>query len=57
LTTEIILSRHGVDAASLFSSQLDLFKSADASQQMRLIELWRICPPNYDGAALTQDLW
>lgn len=57
LTTEIILSRHGVDASSLFPSQLDLFKSADASQQMRLIELWRICPPNYGGAALTQDLW
>lgn len=57
LTTEIILSRHGVDAASLFPSQLELFKSADASQQMRLIELWRICPPNYGGAALTQDLW
>jgi len=57
LTTEIILSRHGVDAASLFPSQIDLFKTADASQQMRLIELWRICPPNYGGHALTQDLW
>jgi len=56
LTTEIILSRHGVDATSLFPSQIDLFKSADAGQQMRLIELWRICPPNYGGHALAQDL-
>lgn len=57
LTTEIILSRHGVDANSLFPSQLDLFKSADASQQMRLIELWRICPPNNNVQAVSQDLW
>jgi hypothetical protein len=57
LTTEIILSRHGVDATTLFPSQLELFKTADAGQQMRLIELWRICPPNYGGHALTQDLW
>jgi hypothetical protein len=57
LTTEIILSRHGVDATSLFPAQIDLFKTADAGQQMRLIELWRICPPNYGGHALTQDLW
>jgi hypothetical protein len=56
LTTEIILSRHGVDYASLFPSQIDLFKTADASQQMRLIELWRISPPTYGGHALAQDL-
>jgi hypothetical protein len=56
LTTEIILSRHGVDVNSLFPSQIELFKTADASQQMRLIELWRICPPNYGGHALAQDI-
>ncbi|PVH85682.1 hypothetical protein DL98DRAFT_36272 [Cadophora sp. DSE1049] len=56
LTTEIILGRHGVDVATLFPTQIDLFKTADASQQMRLIELWRICPPNYGGHALAQDL-
>lgn len=56
LTTEIILSRHGVDYATLFPSQIDLFKTADAGQQMRLIELWRISPPNYGGHALAQDL-
>jgi hypothetical protein len=56
LTTEIILSRHGVDAKSLFPSQIDLFKTADPSQQMRLVELWRICPPDYGGHALAQDI-
>ena len=52
-TTEIILSRHGVDVASLSPPQLDLFKTADSSQQMRLVELWRISPPNYGGHALS----
>ncbi|KAG0651136.1 hypothetical protein D0Z07_2856 [Hyphodiscus hymeniophilus] len=42
LTTEIILSRHGVDVASLTPAQLTLFKTADASQQMRLIQLWQL---------------
>jgi hypothetical protein len=55
-TTEIILGRHGVDVTTLFPSQIELFKSADPSQQMRLVELWRISPPNYGGHALAQDL-
>jgi hypothetical protein len=56
LTAEIILARHGVDVTSLFPSQLDLFKTADPTQQMRLVELWRICPPDYGGHALAHDL-
>jgi hypothetical protein len=56
LTVDIILARHGVDASTLFPSQIDLFKTADTGQQMRLIELWRICPPDYGGHALAQDL-
>jgi hypothetical protein len=56
LTTDIILARHGVDSSSLYPSQIELFRTADASQQMRLIELWRICPPNYGGHALAQQL-
>jgi len=54
-TTEIILARHGVDITTLFPSQIELFKTADSSQQMRLVELWRISPPNYGGHALVQD--
>jgi len=56
LTTEIILGRHGVDYAILSASQITLFRSADASQQMRLIELWRICPPNQGEHVFVQDL-
>lgn len=56
LTIDIILARHGVDSSSLYPSQIELFRTADAGQQMRLIELWRICPPNYGGHALAQQL-
>lgn len=56
-TTEIILARHGVDANMLLPSQIDLFRCADASQQMRLVELWRICPPNYVWAAQDSGHW
>lgn len=56
LTTEIILGRHGVDYTTLSASQITLFKSADASQQMRLIELWRICPPNPTEQVFAHDL-
>jgi hypothetical protein len=55
-TTEIILGRHGVDVTTLFPSQIELFKSAEPGQQMRLVELWRISPPNYGGHALAHDL-
>ncbi|TGO09177.1 hypothetical protein BTUL_0176g00120 [Botrytis tulipae] len=57
LTVDIILARHGVDSSSLYPTQIELFKIADATQQMRLIELWRICPPYNGGHALAQDLW
>lgn len=56
LTAQIILARHGVDASTLFPSQIELFKSADVDQQMRLIELWRISPPGYGGHALAHEL-
>ncbi|KAI9745748.1 MAG: hypothetical protein M1818_001284 [Claussenomyces sp. TS43310] len=56
-TTNIILSRHGVDAATLLPSQVELFQSAEPAQQMRLVELWRICPPNYVSAAEDSGHW
>ena len=55
-TIAIILSRHGVDPSTLFPSQIELFRSADSGQQMRLVELWRITPPNYGGHALAQSM-
>lgn len=42
---ELILSQHGVDHTALSTSQMELFKTADDTQKMRLIELWHICPP------------
>ena len=47
VTVEIVLSRNGVDPSALYPSQIDLFRTADEAQQLRLIELWRICPPDY----------
>jgi hypothetical protein len=40
-----VLRTHGVDPSGLSVSQLHLFRSADTAQQVRLVELWRICPP------------
>jgi hypothetical protein len=58
LTTEIILSRHGVDVASLSPAQITLFKTADSSQQMRLIQLWQLYKntPDSGSQAISQDL-
>lgn len=57
LTTEIILSRHGVDIASLSPAQITLFKTADSSQQMRLIQLWQLYKTTANaGTAISQDL-
>lgn len=44
-SAEFILSSYGVDQTALSASQMELFKSAEHSQKLRLIELWRICPP------------
>ncbi|KAI0020965.1 hypothetical protein F4780DRAFT_306585 [Xylariomycetidae sp. FL0641] len=42
---ELILIQHGVDPTALSAAQLQLFKTAEDAQKLRLIELWRICPP------------
>lgn len=47
LTVELVLSRNGVDPSALYPSQIDLFRTADEAQQLRLVELWSICPPDY----------
>ncbi|KAI0482549.1 hypothetical protein GGR56DRAFT_193261 [Xylariaceae sp. FL0804] len=48
-SAEFVLIQHGVDASALSASQLELFKTAEDAQKMRLIELWRICPPTNNG--------
>lgn len=40
-----ILLRSSIDPSLLFPSQIDLFKNADNDQRLRLLELWRISPP------------
>lgn len=54
-TVEATLRGSGVDPFCLSMPQLQLFRAADESQQLRLIELWRICPPtnSNDNPALT----
>ncbi|KAF2199145.1 hypothetical protein GQ43DRAFT_376957 [Delitschia confertaspora ATCC 74209] len=42
---EGIFIRHSIDPSGLFPSQIDLFKNADDDQRLRLLELWRISPP------------
>ncbi|KAI1418867.1 hypothetical protein F5Y12DRAFT_780918 [Xylaria sp. FL1777] len=44
-SAEQVLSRRGIDPSWLSPQQLDLFKTADTPQQLRLVELWQICPP------------
>ncbi|KAJ3478924.1 hypothetical protein NLG97_g8451 [Lecanicillium saksenae] len=43
---EALLRSHGVEPSLLTPSQLQLFKTADDGQKLRLLELWSICPPN-----------
>ncbi|KAL2016900.1 hypothetical protein VTK56DRAFT_2861 [Thermocarpiscus australiensis] len=42
---ERVLREHSVDPSGLSSAQLQLFKRVDGPQKLRLIELWRTCPP------------
>ncbi|KAI8958580.1 hypothetical protein F5Y11DRAFT_34058 [Daldinia sp. FL1419] len=44
-SAESILNTYGVDYTALSSAQMQLFKTAEEGQKLRLIELWRICPP------------
>jgi hypothetical protein len=40
-----MLQRNSIDPSHLFPSQIDLFQNADNDQRLRLLELWRISPP------------
>ncbi|KAI9701397.1 MAG: hypothetical protein M1820_006488 [Bogoriella megaspora] len=42
------LTRNSIDPSSLLPSQIHLYANADADQKLRLLELWRIAPPNYN---------
>lgn len=51
-----VLSLNNINPSSLFPSQLTLFEQADSDQRLRLIQLWRISPPNYGSHDLARDL-
>ncbi|PHH74411.1 hypothetical protein CDD82_4946 [Ophiocordyceps australis] len=55
-SSEDFLRNHGIDAAVLTPSQLQLFRIAEAAQKLRLVELWSICPPNR-GDAISVSAW
>jgi hypothetical protein len=40
-----VLLRNSIDPSMLFPSQIELFQNADDDQRLRLLELWRISPP------------
>lgn len=46
-----MLRNHDIDPTSLNPSQVKLFTNADYEQRLRLLELWRISPPE------TENLW
>ncbi|KAI1082926.1 hypothetical protein F5B20DRAFT_489773 [Whalleya microplaca] len=54
-SAESMLRQYGIDHTALSAAQMDLFKTAEGAQKLRLIELWRICPPVHipDNAAFT----
>jgi hypothetical protein len=41
-----VLNRNSIDPSTLFPSQVALLRNADLDQRLRLLELWRISPPN-----------
>jgi len=56
LPVSAVLEQSGINASALFPSQLQLFKSADPEQRMRLMELWQISPPSYGNQMHPNDL-
>lgn len=51
LSASEVLIQHHIDPKRLMNSQLTLFEQAAPDQRSRLIELWRISPPDYSDFA------
>jgi hypothetical protein len=47
---ERVLREHSVDPTGLSSAQLQLFKTVDTPEKLRLLELWRDCPPTNNNS-------
>ena len=52
---QAIFVRNSIDPSLLFPSQIDLFQNADNDQRLRLLELWRISPPQGSNAQALYD--
>jgi hypothetical protein len=50
-----VLNRNSIDPQALFPSQVNLFRNADNDQRLRLLELWRISPPNLGSYDLAKE--
>jgi hypothetical protein len=50
-----MLVQNGVDPNTLFPSQVHLLRHADPEQRLRLLELWRISPPNLGAYDLAKE--
>ncbi|KAF2669696.1 hypothetical protein BT63DRAFT_440290 [Microthyrium microscopicum] len=49
-----LLVQNSIDPHSLFASQVHLLRHADGEQRLRLLELWRISPPNVGSYDLSK---
>lgn len=49
---EATLIQNSINPSSLLASQIHLYRTADLTQRLRLLELWRIAPPEYGDAEL-----
>ncbi len=53
---QTVFVRNNINPSLLFPSQIKLFHDADDDQKLRLLEIWRISPPDYGGHALAAEL-
>jgi len=49
--------QHDINSASLRPSQIRLFQSAQYEQRLKLLELWRIAPPEYETCELAEQFY
>ncbi|KAI1437625.1 hypothetical protein GGR50DRAFT_50413 [Xylaria sp. CBS 124048] len=52
VSVEYVLRNNGIDPAGLSLQQMQLFKTADEAQQIRLLELWKIYPPTNNASQM-----
>ena len=50
-----MLVQNGIDPHTLFPSQVHLVRHADPEQRLRILELWRISPPNLGAYDLAKE--